>query len=221
MIVRMAISQAKKLELITKHGKKFAAKQGGSTPVLEGVHYAADGSVVVSDHHKLLRIGGAHNFAEPFTSHAVTGAPVDGVFPDTSRVIPQELKTQITLISGFKRDDLKEAIARVKLAVDAAKVSGDNSFITALVCESGIAMFVVSNDEPRVKFSATVNADITGPDEKVAFNAELFLAALNVFKDAGSARVIIGLTGLLSPIVLRDEDAEIDAIVLPYRRATV
>lgn len=217
----MPISQAKKLELITKNGRKFAAKPNGGTPVLEGVHYATNGSVVVTDRHKMLRIGGAHNFTEPFTSHAVTGAPIDGAYPDTSRIIPMELPSQITLISdGFKRDDIKDAIARVKLAVDVAKVAGDKLYITALVKEGDTVMLVVKNDEPRVKYSATLNSDLFGLDATVAFNAELFLAAINVFKDAGSKRVIIGITGATSPIVLRDEENEIDAIVLPYRRAS-
>lgn len=214
----MPISQAKKLEIITKHGRKFAAKTNGATPVLEGVHYNADGSVVVTDRYKLLRIGGAHNFTEPFTSHAVTGAPIDGNYPDTSRIIPMELPSQITLINyGVQRDDLKDAIARVKLAVDVAKAAGDKSYITALVKEGDTVMLVVKNDEPRVKYSAILNSDIFGLDATVSFNAELFLAALNVFKDAGSKRVIIGITGATSPIVLRDEENEIDAIVLPYR----
>lgn len=38
------ISQAKKNEIITTHAKKFAAKFGGGTPILEGVHYAKNGS---------------------------------------------------------------------------------------------------------------------------------------------------------------------------------
>ncbi|TCM89642.1 DNA polymerase III beta subunit-like protein [Paenibacillus sp. BK033] len=216
----MAISQAKKLELITKHSRKFATKMNGASPVLEGVHYSADGSVVVTDRHKLLRIGGAHSFTQPFTSHAVTGAPIDGQYPDTSRIIPMELPTQITLISdGFRRDDVKDTIARVKLAVETAKVAGDKSFITALVVERSVAMLVVKNEEPRVKFSAVINAELYGPDMTLAFNAELFLAALNVFKDAGSKRVTIGLISATSPIVLRDEDNEIDAVVLPYRRS--
>ncbi|WP_337102372.1 hypothetical protein [Paenibacillus sp. YIM B09110] len=215
----MAISQAKKLELITKHGRKFAAKQNGSTPVLEGVHYAADGSLIVTDRHKLLRIGGAHSFAEPFTSHAVTGAPIDGQFPDTSRIIPMELPSQITLINdGLKRDDLKDAIARVKLAVEAAKVAGGVAFCAELAYVGSSVTLTVDSDFPRVKLTVGIGADISGSDMTVAFNAELFLAALNVFKDAGSKRVIIGLTGAMSPIVLRDEENEIDAIVLPYRR---
>ncbi|MFD1270660.1 hypothetical protein ACFQ3Y_24935 [Paenibacillus motobuensis] len=213
----MAITQAKKLELITKHAKHFTSKSE-ATPVLQGVHYCADGSAVCTDRHTLLRIGGVHNFTEEFTSHAKTGATVEGVFPDTSRIIPQELPTQITLINaGLRRTDLKDAIARVKVALEAAKLSGDRSYVARLALVGSDVRIATNNDDTPYRFSAGINADIYGPDAEVSFNAEYLLNALNVFKDAGSNRVIIGITGAMSPIVCRDEENEIDAIVLPYR----
>ncbi|NGM81241.1 hypothetical protein G5B47_02310 [Paenibacillus sp. 7124] len=213
----MSISQAKKLELITKHAKKFTVKPGGGTPVLEGVHYNADGSVVATDRHTLLRIGGAHNFAEAFTSHAKTGAPVDGQYPDTSRIIPMELPTQITLSETVKRADLKDAIARTKVALEATKLSGDKLYKARLTIVGDSVRLSANNDDLPYRFSAGVNADTFGQDAEVSFNAEYLLNALNVFKDAGSQRVTIGITGAMSPIVLRDEENEIDIVVLPYR----
>jgi len=213
------ISAAKKLELITKHGRKFASKSE-TTPVLQGIRYQAEGSVVVTDRYRLLRIGGAHSFTEDFTSHAVTGAPIDGQYPDTSRIIPMELPSQITLINdGFKRDDLKAAIAAVKLSVEAAKVSGDKSYITTLNYEGSSVNLSVTSEHPSLSLTVGIAADTSGKDATVTFNAEYLLTALNVFKDAGSGRVIIGITGASSPIVLRDEVNEIDIVVLPFRRA--
>lgn len=215
----MAISQAKKLELITKHGRKFAAKSNGSTPVIEGAHYAADGSIVTTDRHKMLRIGGAHSFTEPFTSHAVTGAPIEGAYPDTSKIIPHELTTQITLVDGYNRADIKDAIARVKLVVEAAKVAGDKSFVATLKQAAGSVTLSVGSVVDDVAVVVKIAADTLGDDGIVSLNAEYLLAALNVFKDAGSARVIIGINGAMQPVVLRDETNEIDVIVLPYRRS--
>ncbi|WP_433943649.1 hypothetical protein [Paenibacillus sp. SN-8-1] len=213
----MAISQAKKLEIITKHAKKFTAKSE-ATPILQGVHYSADGSVVATDRHTLIRIGGAHNFTEAFTSHAKTGAPIDGQYPDTSRIIPMDLPTQIALVSDWpRRDDIKDAIARTKVALEATKLSGDKTYIARLTLVGTDVRLSANNDETPYRFSAGISADTFGPDAEVSFNAEYLLNALNVFKDAGSRRVIIGVTGEASPIVLRDEENEIDVIVLPYR----
>lgn len=213
----MAITQAKKLELITKHAKNFTTKSE-AFPILQGVHYSADGSVVCTDRRVLLRIGGAHNFTEEFTSHAKTGAVIDGVFPDTSRIIPQKLPTQITLVETPHVSGIKDAIARVKVALETTKLSADKLYITRLdVAQGSGVKLAVNLSEASASFDAMLTADTYGKDATVAFNAQLFLNALNVFKDAGSQRVIIGITGAMSPIVLRDEENEIDAIVLPYR----
>lgn len=214
----MAITQAKKLELITKHAKNFTTKSE-ATPVLQGVHYAADGSVVCTDRRVLLRIGGAHNFTEPFTSHAKTGAVIDGIFPDTSRIIPHELPTQITLVETPHVSGIKDAIARVKVALEAAKLAGDKTYVARLDSAANGVKLTVNNAEANVSYSAMITADQFGAYADITFNAEYLLNALNVFKDAGSKRVVIGITGAVSPIVLRDEENEIDAIVLPYRVA--
>jgi len=213
----MAISQAKKLELIAKHAKKFTTKSE-ATPVLQGVHYSSDGSVVATDRHTLIRIRGTHNFTEEFTSHAKTGATIEGRYPDTSRIIPMDSPSQITLIrAGIKRDDIKDAIARMKLAVDVAKAVGDKTNIATLKYSGSTVMLSVSSATPEVSFVAGISAEISGLDAEVSFNAEYMLNALNVFKDAGSNRVVVGITGAMSPIVLRDEDNDIDVVVLPYR----
>lgn len=216
----MVLTQAKKLEIITKHGRKFTTKPNGSSPVLEGVHYAADGSVIATDRHKLLRIGGAHGFTEPFTSHAVTGGRLDGQYPDTSKIIPREFESSMTLLNVGNRSDLKDMIARVKLAVDISKIAGDSAkMATISKKEDGTILLAVDNSKLSLKYSVALTADTTGGDVDVSFNAEYMLTALNVFKDAGSGRVTIGLTGAITPIVLRDEDNEIEVVVLPYRRS--
>ncbi|MNN25070.1 DNA polymerase III subunit beta [compost metagenome] len=216
----MPISPAKKIEIINKHAKNYTTKPNGSTPVLEGVHYSADGSVIATDRHTLIRIGHAHGFTQAFTSHAKTGAAIDGQYPDTSRIIPMELPTQITLISDrLRRDDIKDAIARTKVALEAAKLSGGKSYIARLTLIGSDVRIAANDDNAPYRFSAGLSAEIFGPDAEVSFNAEYLLNALNVFKDAGSKRVIIGITGAYTPIVLRDEENEIDIVVLPFRVA--
>ena len=214
----MAISQAKKLELITKHAKKYTSKSE-ATPVLQGIHYAADGSVIATDRHTLIRIQGAHNFPDTFTSHAKTGATIDGKYPDTSRIIPTEFPTQITLIEGLKRADIKDAIARVKIALEVAKLSGDKTNLAELRYTGHSVEVCASNSAPAVSFVVGISADIDGPAVTISFNAEFLLNALNVFKDAGSQRVTIGIINATNPMVLRDEENGIEIVILPYRRA--
>lgn len=210
----MAISQAKKLELITKHAKNYTTKQNGSSPILEGVHYSADGSVVATNRHTLLRIGGAHNFTEEFTSHTKTGANIDGNYPDTSRLIPESCPTEITLSS----ENIAELIARVKAALTISKLAGDRTNLARLtLVGANLTLSVNSASDPYVEFKAGIAAEIAGPDADIAFNAQYLLDALNVLKDAGSIIASIGISGPHNPIVVRDADNAIDIIALPYR----
>jgi len=48
-------------------------------------------------------------------------------------------------------------------------------------------------------------------------NAEFLLNGLQVFKDAGTNQLQVKLKGQLDPIVLSDEENEIDVIILPIR----
>lgn len=128
-----------------------------------------------------------------------------------------ELPSQITLIESVKRADLKDAIARTKVALEASKLSGGKTYTARLTIVGDDVRLSANNDALPYRFSAGINADIFGPDAEVSFNAEYLLNALNVFKDAGSQRVNIGIISATSPIVLRDDDSEIDIVVLPYR----
>lgn len=209
----MPISQAKKLELIMKHAKNYTTKQNGANPVLEGVHYSADGSVVATNRFTLLRIGGAHNFTEEFTSHTKTGANIDGKYPDTSRLIPESFSTKFSLSS----DNISELIAKVKAALTITKLTEDRSNLAKLTMVGANLNLSVNNDHPYVEFKTGIAANIAGPDVEISFNAQYILNALNVLKDAGSTSVTIGINEPHSPIVIRDEENAIDALVLPFR----
>lgn len=211
----MAISPAKKIEIINKHAKNYTTKPNGSTPVLEGVHYSANGSVVATDRITLIRIGHAHGFTQAFTSHAKTGAEIDGQYPDTSRIIPQEFKTQIAL----NGTSVVEALGRAKVALEIAKATGDKMNLAKITAGDGAATLSISADSPQLTYRANLSGDVSGDNVSLTLNAQLLYNALAVLKDAGSQSVIIGISGRLSPIVLRDEENEIDIVVLPFRVA--
>ena len=62
------------INIITKHAKKFLARIKNS--ILNGIHYAADGTVYVTDrHHARIR---NTQFQGADALHAKTGAPISG-----------------------------------------------------------------------------------------------------------------------------------------------
>lgn len=202
------ISMPKKNEIAVKHAKKFASKSE-TTPVLCGIHYAEDGHIYVTDRHRLLRIRDAHTYTTPVTSHVVTGAELDGKFPDCSRLIPSAPKTTF-VIEGIEA--INQAVKYVKLALDVAKTVDKSTKICELFGSDQIR--VGASDGVNVKFSAYLAA---GGCDTVRLNCEYLYDALNVFKDAGTRQINVCITGAMSPILLTDEENGIDVLVLPYR----
>ncbi|MFU1797483.1 hypothetical protein ACM1RC_26695 [Paenibacillus azoreducens] len=205
------ITQAKKQEIVNKHAKKFAAKDTNGP--LDGVHYATDGSIVVTNRYIALIVSDAHSSQDSFTSHVVTGMQIDGAYPSLSRVVPSKWESQI-IWSG---DQIKEVIQAVKLAFETAKT--EKPAVSYLNVNSHMTAFINTDTKQRgLYFSGQIGkADKTFSE--VHFNPEFLLNALNVYKDAGSQEVVLKLTGRsMSPVVLSDENG-IDIIILPFRVA--
>lgn len=196
----------RKLEIITKHGKKFAAKNP-SAGVLEGVHYAADGSAVICDRYKLLRLRNVHSNTTAETRSLANGALIDGTYPDTSKLFPN--LTANLRISG---DGIKALAAVCKAVVDVAKGAGDR--VPVLTIADGSLRY--QNESADVEISATI-AKVTESHPNVTLNPTFVFEALNVFRDAGARSVDVCITGTLSPIVFYDDETGIDVLVLPYK----
>ena len=203
------MEQAAKLALINKDAKKFIAKN--SHPVLEGIHYAADGSVFVTNKFYGLRIRNAHNFDEEVTISAIDGAKINEPFPNIDRVFPTEFKTSFALNNHL----IKDALQKVKWVHGIAKYYDPIHKRIKLILK-GIYVFLhLENDS--VKFQ-TIFAPYNGLETvHVNLNAEFLLNGLQVFKDAGTKQLQVKLKGQLDPIVLSDEENEIDVIILPIR----
>lgn len=212
----MAISQAKKLEIASKNAKHFAADPKGAPSILTGIYYAKDGSVIICDRHKLLRIAGAHNFAEPFVSHVVTGEHIDGTYPDTSKLFAEKFASELILRETYNVNHVKTAISRTKLAIEVTKLAADKRAVASIVGKEGRPDLIVNDKENGLYYSAALSGDLTG-EIGISLNASYFLNALNVFKDAGSITVKIGFNKPMEPINLLDEENGISVIVLPYR----
>lgn len=192
------------------------AKPKSADTVLKGVYYAADGSVVVTDRHRLLRIADAHNFAEPFVADAKTGVTIDGNFPDTSRIIPNEDGSTQIIVKGSQ---IKPLAARIKLAVDAVKLAGESTKIVTLKVSDECFELLAQYREIGVDLRLLNEGQTFGESLLVSCNVEYLLDAVNVFVDAGSPELAVNFYGKTRPIVLKDGANGIEAVVLPYRTA--
>lgn len=197
-------------EILAKFGKLFASADA-TQGVLQGVHYAADGSAVVTNRHYMLRIQGAHSFKEPITLHAKTGQPLDGAYPNFERVFPVVFEHTILLSAG----------AEVNAALRSAKVMAAASFaidkkhpIVKMFAQHGTAhLWIKDNDFDLKAFFG--NTGTLKPIDMRSLNANYLLTALQVFEAAGTD-VTIKLRSPWEPVVLSNE-LGIDVLILPYR----
>lgn len=202
------MEQTAKLALINKHAKKFIAKN--SYQVFECIHYDANGSVFVTNNFYALRIRNAHNFEEVSIS-AIDGTKIDKPRPDIDRVFPAEFKTSFELNKHLIEDTLQ----KVKWLRDVAKYYDRKHKRIKLILEGANASIHLENDS--IKFQAIL-APYNGLEKvHVTLNAEFLLNSLQVFKDAETKRLQVKLNGQFDPIVLSDEENEIDVVILPIR----
>lgn len=197
-----------------KHAKKFAADKKTSRPILRGVHHAPNGEIWVTDAVRAMIVKDAHSHDEQFTLDADTSAPIDGVYPDLTRVIPTEFKTEITLFNAPKH--AKETLDDW---IDAAKVAtaiGDKKMpIAKISVHDGKVKLIVNNTRAFYEHDPLFTK-INGDDSYVSFNAKFLLDALNLVKDFNPLEVTLGLNGANSPFALSTDNGVI-AVIVPVR----
>lgn len=209
------MEQAAKMVLIAKHAKKFAMTKYGP-PILEGIHYAEDGTVVVANLACGLRIRNAHNSAESTTVSAVTGNKINGTYPYQSfnKNFPTEFKTSFSL----DEHSIEDAFQKVKWIRDIAKFYDKrNKAIQLNVGGTTGQVVELQFENDSLKFETYISEYDGTETLSITLNAEFLLNSLQVFKDAGTSELQIKLNGKLDPIVLSDEENEIDVIILPIR----
>lgn len=192
-----------------KHAKKFAGKSA-ARPILAGVYHAPDGSLAVTDAHRLLRVDNAHERTEPIVLDAKTNAPIDGVFPDISRVVPTSFCAEYT-VGGETLDAL---ILAHEIAV---KVGGKKKPYAAITVGSGGPTIRTTCGTGMYEYAPTVRIDHSGDDFTVHYNAQYVLDALLALRDFRPKTVSMRFTGALSPIALETDNGVL-ALILPIKR---
>ena len=132
---------------------------------------------------------------------------LEGNYPDTSRLIPSEYKTTVT-VNGRH---LLQAIDRASLL---AREERNN--IVRFFADEG-KMIEVSSNSPEIgKVEELIEAiDVTGEDLKISFSAKYMMDAL---KAIDGQDIAIHFTGAMRPFILKSiESDSILQLILPVR----
>ncbi|MCA1032310.1 DNA polymerase III subunit beta [Bacillus timonensis] len=132
---------------------------------------------------------------------------LDGNYPDTSRLIPNESKTDVTVTTK----DFLQAIDRASLL---AKEGRNNVVKLSTMAENVIE---VSSNSPEIgKVIEELQAQsIDGEELKISFSAKYMMDALKALE---GSEIRVSFTGAMRPFVIRTlHDESILQLILPVR----
>ncbi|WP_078432210.1 DNA polymerase III subunit beta [Metabacillus halosaccharovorans] len=132
---------------------------------------------------------------------------LDGNYPDTSRLIPSDSKTNLTLNSK----EFLQAIDRASLLAKEAR----NNVVKLSTLTDG--MIEVSSNSPEIgKVSEEIQAEeVVGEELKISFSAKYVMDALKALE---GTEINVNFTGAMRPFVIRtkDDDSMLQ-LILPVR----
>jgi DNA polymerase-3 subunit beta len=132
---------------------------------------------------------------------------LDGTYPDTSKIIPQNFKTELVLNTKLLSDSIDRAylLSREEKTNIVRLVTTENG---------GIEISSSSSELGKVTEQLSVTS-MQGEPLKIAFNSKYMLDVLKVID---SEELFIGFNGAMSPIIIRPSDHENSLhLILPYR----
>lgn len=199
----------KEIKNLHRHLKR-AASSLDSRPILKAVHYDVDGSISVTDSHRLLRISDFHSHKEEFNQDLSTMMLLDGNYPDTSRLIPKKFSTEITISLS------------VLIRIMKALGTSSTECVRWELLEHKI---VFSNQSDKIYYGEPVeisaNANIEGELFDIYFNAKYIKECCEFFMDAKERYalddVTIKMTSPTRPVIFTIDESKYIYLVTPVR----
>ncbi len=134
---------------------------------------------------------------------------LDGIYPDTSRIIPTTHKTELVLDTK----KLSESIDRAYLLSREEKT---NIVLLQTMENGGIEISSSSSELGKVREELEL-IEFKGDPLRISFNSKYMLDVLKVVE---SEQLMIAFMGVMSPIILKPlDDSKSQYIILPYRTA--
>lgn len=203
-----------------KHAESVCKNASAARPVLNGVFHAPDGSLVVTDSHRLYRAKNAHSVEDGAVIQPKTGEHIEGSYPQIDRLIPEGGEKGTVIIEDIKQtiDGLKALLAAGLISATGEKKTPKNKVHVDLYLDDEGKVFLATN---TTVFKGEFFLNFSGELEKeyrMKFRAEYLLQALNLFKDAGAPAVSLKVYGPNRPFVLTPPNNDnLLALILPVR----
>ncbi|MGE7307685.1 DNA polymerase III subunit beta [Priestia megaterium] len=165
-------------------------------------------SKILDDSHELVDIVITENQVLFKTKHLLFFSRLlDGNYPDTSRLIPADSKTDVIL-------NVKEFLQSIDRASLLAR-EGRNNVVKLSTLDEGIVEISSNSPEIGKVIEEVQSQSISGEELKISFSAKYMLDAL---KALDGTDIKINFTGAMRPFVIRTlEDDSMLQLILPVR----
>lgn len=196
-----------------KHAEKVTKAASASRPVLKGVHHAEDGSLAVTDSHRLYVAKNAHTNTAGDIIDPKTGGTIEGNYPDVSRLLPYISDAKYTVkLSVKETSDAFAALLKINQIHDRK-----NLYVEAEVTDEASVLFSANNPIAQAHYKPI--STVEGEGEPIVFNTQYFIDAISLFKDAGAEEVTFRYYGAFRPFTLTaGPNDELLALLLPIRK---
>ncbi len=179
-------------------------------PILKCVHFDKDGSISVTDSHRLLRISDFHSHKEEFNQDLSTMMLLDGNYPDTSRLIPKKFSTEITISLS------------VLIRIMKALGTSSEECVHWKLLEHKI---IFSNQSDKFNYGEPIeisaNANIEGDLFDISFKARYVKECCEFFMDAKERYAIDDVTikmfSPIRPVIFTIDESKYIYLVTPMR----
>ena len=192
-----------------KHLKK-AASSFDSRPILKCVHFDKDGSIAVTDSHRLLLIKDFHEHTEEFNQDLTTMELKKENYPDVSRLIPDKFSTEVIISLSI--------LIRVMKALGTSK----DEFVKWELSDNQITFS--NNSDAQIyggPVNIAVNANVKGEKIKISFNARYIKECCEFFIDAKERYAVDNVTIKMQdptrPVVFSIGESKHIYLVTPVR----
>jgi|GEM_PF-3023495 len=203
------MKKEKEIKNLRKHLTR-AASSSENRPILQCVHYSKDGSITVTDSHRLLKIYDFHEHTEDFNQNLKTMKLSEENFPCIDHLLVDEFKTEVVISLS------------VLLRIMKALITKAGERVTFEIKENEI-IFKNSTDvmfygEPVV---ISTKARVTGPTMTISFQGGYIKDCCEFFLDALPRYEVddvrIKLNSPIRPVTFSIDETKHKYLVTPIR----
>ncbi|MEC0752168.1 hypothetical protein P8884_00360 [Bacillus haynesii] len=199
-----------------KHAEKMVKDIGFAKPALKGVYHTFDGSVIVSDGRRVYKALDVQSRNDGASIDPGTGKEIEGAYPSIQELIPKGLVDRLHVQSATYLHLVTDAFIKAGVVPKPGEKKGKKEdVILRLEAVHNNAATDLSVESKALQASIDLGQSENYLYFEYRINAEHFLQALALFKDAGHEELYLNFyeDEFAFQMVSTDTNASLRAVI--------